>query len=193
MQSPIKRIRGIALALGLSTALLVGALPASAQSTVTQSVTAGSLSASLGNLGLTSVPYSLSDRASIGALDLAAEDLTGSSAGWNVTVLASNFVWTTVAGSTGGTDIPAVNFTLISAAVPVLVLGQAVGVAAATGPNPVFTSAVPLNTARKVIAATAAYGDGSYTQDLGVSLNVPGQSKLGLYTSTLTTTITTAP
>ncbi|MEA2642100.1 MAG: hypothetical protein QOF51_3494, partial [Chloroflexota bacterium] len=44
-----------------------------------------------------------------------------------------------------------------------------------------------------VIAATAAYGDGSYTQDLGVSLNVPGQSKLGLYTSTLTTTITTAP
>ncbi|MEA2639230.1 MAG: hypothetical protein QOF51_624, partial [Chloroflexota bacterium] len=149
MQSPTMRIRGIALA--LSAALLVGAIPASAAgSTVTQSVTAGSLSASLGTMDLTSVPYSLSDRASTGALALAAEDLTGSSAGWNVTVQASNFAWTTVAGSTGGTAIPAVNFTLTSAAIPVLVVGQAVGVAAATGPNPVFTSAVPLNTAVKV-------------------------------------------
>ena len=41
--------------------------------------------------------------------------------------------------------------------------------------------------------ATAAYGAGTYTQALGVTLTIPAMSRVGVYTGTLTTTITSAP
>jgi hypothetical protein len=49
------------------------------------------------------------------------------------------------------------------------------------------------NSARKTLSATAAYGAGTYTQDLGVTLTIPAQSRVGVYTGTITTTITSAP
>ncbi|CAN5461824.1 hypothetical protein BH20CHL6_BH20CHL6_15370 [soil metagenome] len=56
-------------------------------------------------------------------------------------------------------------------------------------PSPVGT----LDSARKVVQANAGYGEGTYTQDLGVSLLIPAQSRAGTYTGTLTTTISAAP
>jgi hypothetical protein len=40
---------------------------------------------------------------------------------------------------------------------------------------------------------TAAFGQGTYTQDLSVSLVVPASSKVGTYTGTLTTTASSTP
>ena len=75
-----------------------------------------------------------------------------------------------------------------------MVAGQAVSVAAATGPQVPPTSPLgTLDTARKTLSATAAYGAGTYTQDLGITLAIPAMSRVGVYTGTLTTTITSAP
>jgi hypothetical protein len=125
-------------------------------------------------------------------MTLTADDSTGSGAGWNVTIMASAFVW--VGTANGGIDIPAANFALTSAAAPTLIAGQVVSATAATGPQVPPTSPIgALNSPRKTLSATAAYGAGTYSQALGVTLTIPAQSRVGIYTGTLTTTITSAP
>jgi len=123
---------------------------------------------------------------------LTVDDSTDSSAGWNVTIQSSPFVW--VGTANGGIDIPATKFALTSAAAPTMIAGQVVDVALSTGPQVPPTSPYgTLDAARKVLVATAAYGAGTYSQSLGVTLTIPAQSRVGVYTSTLTTTITSAP
>lgn len=183
------------MVLGLSAgALLVAAVggPAFAADTVIQAITGGGLTASVANVTLASVVYQNAAHDVTGSMTLTADDKTESAAGWNVTIVSSAFVW--VGPVNGGIDIPASNLALTSAAVPVRVAGQAVGVAAATGPQvPPLAPTGTLDSARKTISATAAYGSGTYTQALGVTLTIPAMSHVGTYTATLTTTITSAP
>ena len=71
---------------------------------------------------------------------------------------------------------------------------QTVSVAASTGPQvPPASPLGTLDTARKTLVATAAYGSGTYSQLLSVTLTIPAMSRVGVYTGTLTTTITSAP
>jgi X-Pro dipeptidyl-peptidase len=183
------------LAVGLGAAiLLVGTLAGSAlaSDTVTEAITGSGLTASIADLSLTDVAYQNTSHNVTGTMVLTADDSTGSGAGWNVTVLASDFIW--VGTANGGTDIPANKFALTSASAPTKIVGQAVSVALSTGPQVPPTSPLgSLDTARKVLVATAAYGAGAYSQNLGVTLTIPGQSRVGTYTGTLTTTITSAP
>jgi hypothetical protein len=183
------------VAVGLGTAaLLVATLaaPALASDTVTQAITGSGLTASIADVTLPDVAYQNAPHAVTGAMALTVDDSTGSAAGWNVTVLASDFVW--VGTANGGQDIPAARFVLTSADAPTKVAGQAVSVALSTGPQVPPTSPLgTLDSARKVLVATAAYGSGTYQQNLGVTLTIPGQSRVGTYTGTLTTTITSAP
>jgi X-Pro dipeptidyl-peptidase len=183
------------LAVGLGAAvLLVGTLAGSAlaSDTVTQAITGSGLTASIADVGLSDVAYQNSAHNVTGSMVLTVDDSTGSGAGWNVTVLSSDFIW--VGTANGGQDIPAAKFALTSASVPTKIAGQAVSVALSTGPQVPPTSPLGnLDTARKVLVATAAYGSGAYSQDLGVTLTIPGQSRVGTYTGTLTTTITSAP
>jgi hypothetical protein len=182
---------GLSLA---SAALLLAAATGTtlAVDTVTQQITGSGLTASVADLTLASVPYQNAAHAVTGTMVLTAADDTGSGAGWNVTIQSSDFVWTSQMA--GGTDIPASAFALTSADAPVLVSGQAIGTAAATGPQVPATSPFgSLATPRKVLHATAAYGSGTYTQELGVTLTIPALSRAGTYTGTLTTTITSAP
>ena len=77
---------------------------------------------------------------------------------------------------------------------PTFIAGQAIGLALSTGPQVPPTSPFgSLATPRKTLVATAAYGAGTYTQALGVTLTIPAMSRVGTYTGTLTTTITSAP
>jgi hypothetical protein len=168
-----------------------------ADSSVTQSLSAGSLSASIVDLQLNGGANLISSNAiqtPTGVLKLTADDSRGgtSGAGWSVSTVTSDFVWTTGAGgATNGTNIPANNFVLTSAAAPAMTAGQALGVG---GPAAAInTTNVPLDEDRKVITAAATYGQGTYTQDLDVSLTVPASSKVGTYTGTLTTTISETP
>jgi hypothetical protein len=183
----------LALALGAGVLLLATAAgPAFAADTVTLAITGSGLTASVADLTLTSAPYQNAAHSVSGTMVLTADDSTGSGAGWNVTIISSAFVW--VGTANGGTNIPAANFALTSAAAPTMVAGQVVSVAASTGPQVPPTSPFgTLDTARKTLVATAAYGQGTYTQALGVTLTIPAMSRVGTYTGTLTTTITSAP
>ncbi|MEA2583271.1 MAG: WxL domain surface cell wall-binding [Thermomicrobiales bacterium] len=182
--------------IGAAALSLTMVAPALAVDTVSLAVTPGSRSASVADLTLTSVAYSHAVQAQTGSMTLTANDATGSGAGWNVTILSSAFAYT---GTNGGTAIPAVNFSLASAAAPAMTAGQAVDATgtdvAPTGPQLGALAGVSgtLETARKVLRAGAAYGQGTYTQGLNVSLSIPAQSRAGTYTGTLTTTIAAAP
>ena len=174
------------------TATMALALPVAAADSVTQAVTAGTRTASVADLTLASVAYSHSARTSTGSMTLTADDSTGSGAGWNVTVLSSAFAHS---GTDRTKDISAANFALTTAAAPVRTAGQAINVTAGNGPA-VPTTPSPIGTldsARKVVQAGVGYGQGTYTQALGVSLTIPAYSAAGTYTGTLTTSIIAAP
>jgi len=178
----------LAAAGGLSAVLgIVGASPAFAASSVSQTVTAGVLNASVADLVLGSVIYSNSAQTTAGSMTLSADDSTGAAAGWHVTLQTSAFAYS---GSYAGTAIPAAAFAITGVSAPLLVSGQAVNATAATGPEIPPTSPIgTLDSARSVISATAGYGTGSYTEAIAVALTLPAGSKIGTYTGTLTTTI----
>jgi hypothetical protein len=185
--------RRLALGLGVS-ALLVATIagPASAADSITQAITGSGLTATVADLTLASAAYQNAAHNVTGTMVLTADDSTGSGAGWNVTIESSAFMW--VGTANGGINIPASNFALTSAAAPAMIAGQAVSVALSTGPQVPPTSPLgTLDTPRKTLVATAAYGAGTYTQALGVTLTIPAMSRVGIYTGTLTTTITSAP
>ena len=184
---PIPRLAP-SLAAALVATILV-ALPVSAANQVTQAVTAGTRTASVANLTLASVAVAHSAQTSTGTMTLTVDDSTGSNLGWNVTIVSTAFVYT---GSNSGTDIPAADFSLTSAAAPVRTAGQAVD--ATGGPKvPVVSPLGTLDSARKTVQALVLFGNGTYTQSLGVSLTIPADSAAGTYTGTLTTTISAAP
>ena len=176
----------VAMTLAALTMATVVALPASAANTVTQTINAGTRTASVTDLALGTVNYSHSAQSSTGTMVLAVDDSSGTGAGWNVTVLSSEFVYS---GTNGGSAIPAANFSVTAAADATATAGQAVD--ETSGPNAGTTGS--LDTSRKVLSADANFGQGSYTQDLDVSLSIPGQSRVGTYTGTLTVTVSAAP
>jgi hypothetical protein len=168
---------------------LSSTVPAFAIDSVTQTLTAGSLSASVADATMTSSVVQHSAHTTAGTMILTVDDSTGSGDGWNVTISTSPFVYS---GTNGGTNIPAANFVLTSAATPVMTSGQ--GVDGTGGPKvPASSPLLDLGTARKVIQANVGFGQGTYTQSLGVSLLIPADSRAGAYTGTLTTTSASAP
>ena len=189
MDTTSKR-RPLALGFALTGVLAVTAVgPAFAADQVTQAVDPGTRTASIANLTLAAVNYSHSAQTQTGTMTLTADDSTGSGAGWNVTVQSSAFVYS---GANGGTNIPAANFALTSAAQPVMTAGQAVD--NSSGPKVPNSSPIgTLDSARKTVQAGAGYGQGTYTQALGVELTIPAQSRAGTYTGTLTVTISAGP
>ena len=165
------------------------AMPVAAANIITQVVAAGSRSASVANLTLGGMTTAHIDQTNTGTMVLSADDSTGSNLGWNVTILSSAFVYS---GANSGVDIPAADFSLTSAAAAVRTAGQAVN--GVGGPKvPVISPVGTLDSARKTLQALALFGNGTYTQDLGVSLLIPADSAAGTYTGTLTTTISAGP
>lgn len=182
--------RRTVLALGGSALMVLAATSSAlAVNTVTQVVNGGSRTASIADLTLTAKSYSHSNQSSTGTMVLTSDDSTGTGAGWNVTVQSSAFAYT---GANGGTAIPAANFSITTANAPTATAGQAVD--ATNGPKvPAAGATGALDVARKVIQANVGFGLGTYSQNLDVSLTIPGQSRAGTYTGTMTVTITAAP
>ena len=183
--------RQAVLAVGTASLLIAsfaGSAVASA-ATVTTDITGGTLTATIADATLPSSIFQNTEHLVTGDLALSAEDTTASGLGWNVTVLSSAFVYSGTAAGGVLNNIAADQFTLRTAALPVWVSGQ---VEVDTTAFPAAGRVVPvtLNTARMVVSATAAYGQGSYTQALGVDLLIPAMAPIGTYTATLTVTIT---
>jgi hypothetical protein len=175
--------RATLVALTVAASIAGTTTSALADNTVTQEVTAGTRSASIADVALDAVSYSHSDQLQSGTLVLSADDSTGSDAGWNVTVQTSAFT------RAGGGSVPAANFVLGTPATPSMTAGQAVD----GTDGPLAGVGGGLDSARKVVFANEGFGKGTYTQDLPVSLTVPGQSLAGTYSATLTVTISAGP
>lgn len=146
------------------------------------------LTASIADLDLPAVTSAHVAQTSTGTMTLTVTDSVPGD-GWNVTILASAFVYS---GSHGGTSIPAARFSITEARAPVLVSGQAIDPSG--GPKVPPSGAIgDLDAPRKTIQAEIGYGGGTYAQQLEVSLVVPADSRAGTYTSTLTVTGSAGP
>ena len=146
------------------------------------------LTASVADLNLAAVTSSHVAQTSPGTMTLTVTD-SAPGAGWNVTIRSSAFAY---AGAHGGTSIPAANLSITEARSPALVSGQAIDPSG--GPKvPLSGTTGTLDVARKTIQADVGYGGGTYTQDLGVSVVVPADSRAGTYTATLTVTASSGP
>ena len=177
---------GIGLAAALATALV---LPSVAQnSEVTQEITGGTggLTASIADATQPPVAYSNAAQQNPGLLTLSVSDSRGTSAGWNVTVLSSDFDYNGT--SPIGSDIPSENFEILTPGDPSVVAGQPVVAA-----GPLAGVGGTLDAARRVIFAGIGSGSGTYTQNLPVSLDIPALSQTGTYVATLTVAITSGP
>jgi hypothetical protein len=183
------RIRRLALS-------IIGSL---AVAVVAPGATLGALSASVANLALGQVTYSHAPQVQTGTLTLTATD-TGTGGlgitndGWNVTLLSSAFAYS---GPNSGTPIPAANLSITAARAPTVISGQAISPVGGPRTTNVTGS---LNVTRKTVQADAptpfppaTYGIGTYAQAIDISLLVPGQSRAGTYTATLTVTIAAGP
>jgi hypothetical protein len=145
--------------------------------------------ASVASLAFPVAAYSHGARLQTGVLVVTADDSAGFLDGWNVTLQASAFSY---AGVNHGADIPAANLALSSVSAPVMTAGQPID--GTNGPRVPTTSPVgTLDTARKLLQASPAYGQGIYLQNLGVSFTIPAMARAGVYTGVLTTTISSAP
>lgn len=149
---------------------------------------AGALTtASVADLSLPVSPYGHTSRASSGTLLLtvSSDDL----AGWNVSVGVSEFSYT---GEFAGAPIPASSLSITTANEPSFVTGQVIDQAG--GPRvPATGASGSLDVSRKVLQADASFGQGSYSQELQVSMTIPGRTKTGTYTGTLTVTTGSGP
>ena len=184
-----RSLRGVQAIQGTCAALVLAAVvavPVFAQTTATFTISDGSRTANLSPLVLDATSYSNEDQLTAGQMTLTAEDSSGTGAGWNVTVQASDF---TYQGQYDGESIPATNLSIDSLGTPSVIAGESIS--ADTGP---FAGAGgSLDVARRVLFAGAGGGKGSYTQELPVSLTIPGGSVAGSYTSDLTVTISAGP
>lgn len=160
----------------------------------------GALSASVADATFGPIAYSHAPQVQTGTLTLTATDTgTGglglTNAGWNVTLLSSAFSYS---GPNAGTPIPAANLSITTAQPPTQISGQAISPVG--GPRTTNVTGA-LNVARKTLQADGPtgfiiltyYGIGTYSQVIDVSLLVPGQSRAGTYTATLTVTMSAGP
>lgn len=181
--------RSLAIVCGIATAIAGGPLAALA-----------ALSASTADLTFGQLAYSPAEQVNSGTVTLTATD-TGTAglgltnAGWNVTLLSSDFSYS---GPHNGAPIPASNLGILTARPPVRISGQAVSPVG----GPRTTNVIgTLNVARKTLQADGPtgvilltyYGIGTYRQAIDLSLTVPGQAAAGTYTATLTVTMSAGP
>ncbi len=194
------------LAVGIGSGALLVAMVAgpalAAEGVMSQGVEPGVFTTSIAVVNaLAPVGYDHNEQMiNAGSMRLTADDSTGLNLGWNVTIMSTDFAWTeNGTGAVYGTTIDAVNFSLTSAAAPEYVVGEAIdldtdagGPDIANGPK-VVTSTGTLEAPIKILAANETFGNGNYTQLLGLNLSTPAYSTAGTYTATITVTISAGP
>jgi hypothetical protein len=181
--------------LGVVTLSLGFIAPASASNTVTQVIdSGGGLSASIAAASMQSITYSNNAQSTNGTLTLSVSDPRGTSQGWTVTVQSTDFEFQG-SGNANARSIPATGFVLATADAPTNVSGQPVDPASSHGPlvPAGALSQGALSSARTPVTAYPGFGSGDYSQDLHVTLAIPGQTQAGIYQAVLTVAITSGP
>jgi putative surface cell wall-binding protein len=165
--------------------VLVGALAAPAfadnngsQATANAAVTAGDRAATLaGSVTFPAVPASHSNQAATAQnTSVEVNDLSGTDAGWNVSIVAS-----ALALNGGSATIPAGDVSLAGFGALASISG------ATTGITP--GSVASIGSAVALLSAPAGDGVGDYTQAFSLGLTVPADTPAGAYSGTLTVTV----
>ncbi len=135
----------------------------------------------VGALPVLGVEASFSDQMAEGALTYRV--VAAGCGGWSVTVAAGPFSYEGPAPAVAQEALP---LTLVTAGEPTVVEGERGGVAAVAETG-------DLGTARTVLTAAQGSGAGTYEQEIGVSVSVPGSAPVGTYRTTITITASSAP
>lgn len=169
--------------------LLLGVTLTAYAETGSVAILAGTLSETIANVTLSSVTLDGTDQTATsasGSNSWAAEDATGTGAGWNLTIEAVDFV-----DGTKTIDIDAAD-----QAFQIQLLDTNIGVVAGnTKPVSSVTSLTSIltGTPLKFVSAATDTGMGSYTLAPNFSLLIPAETYVGTYTSTITVTIVSGP
>jgi hypothetical protein len=192
LEQQVKGRAALAVLLAAGLTVLTGAAPASAalQATLTVAPQAFSAVSSHDVQTLTAdAVLTVTDDTPYMPL-LAVVPGLGSGDGWHVTEVASPLAYS---GPNGGTAIPAGSLAVISAGPPAAA-GDSQPVDPGSGPLvPDLTTSASLDVPRMVLHADSGYGAGTYTQDIVLALTLPADTRAGMYTSTITTTIDSGP
>lgn len=169
--------------------------PSSAPVSVDQSfadvyVVAGTRSAMLDEftfqgLGQGAEEYSHLDQVFSGVSTLTIDDSSGTGLGWAVTEQVSDVTWVSNGGAVAGVTVAAADYSVSSVDAVSTIAGQAwSGSTAVAG---------ALDSPVTVLAANVGAGSGRYTVPVNFTLRLPGTSRIGSYTATLTTTMSVSP
>jgi hypothetical protein len=129
-------------------------------------------------------PYSFENQTTTGSVTLAVTDTRGTAPGWGVNVAGSNF--------TSGTESFEIGNLALAPQAPIAVTG-ACGVVTSAGNQTVVPLGIVTSTAQRIWSADAASGAGCFQLPVAATLNIPGGTLVGTYTSTVTVSITAAP
>jgi YVTN family beta-propeller protein len=164
-----------------------GPKEAISSSAVSASVIPGSLDAWLGNVAFDQTGFRHDGQMVRADVELSADDQTGLMFGWNVTLQASDLVWTSPSSVTDpARNIPGANLSVALAGEVTTTTGEAFTGATLEG-------RAALGSPASVFSTTAGHGSGAYTVPLTMYLTIPANAATGNYVGTLTTTISAAP
>jgi hypothetical protein len=157
---------------------------------ISATVNAGLRSASLAEVSFAAATVSHNDQDVVTESALSVNDLSGTAAGWQVTLEASDLVFT--AGPDSHIENDAID------ASNVFVKGKDFAGAtdttsSVTGVTLASSTLTALGSPYVVLSALDAQGEGAYVANLTFSLNIPANSRNGGYSGTITTTMSVAP
>jgi hypothetical protein len=170
-------------------ALLAGAASVFAED-ATVTVSGGSLSVTAAAVALSGITLDGSDQtatSAFGSNSWTAEDATGSGSGWNVTIIADDF-------SDGGTE----TIDISQADQEFKIQVEDANITVISGNTKPTTSVASLTaidnaTPLKIVSAAADEGMGEYNIPPAFELEVPSETAVGSYTSTMTIAVNSGP
>jgi hypothetical protein len=168
-------------------ALAVFASPASAAtSTVTGTITAGTLSLATSATPSFGVTLDGTDKTATYSVPTTVTDATGSDSGWNLTITSTQFTTGSQTLSTSASTVTGVTNTCVGGSTCTAAtnaIGYPVTIPAAATPP----------AAVKFFNAGAGTGAGKFTNTPAISVAVPANTHAGVYTSTLTLAAVSGP
>jgi hypothetical protein len=186
------KIRQRLLIFALAGSMAVNCLPwvpALADNTVTLTIVGeNTVQAYVVDGTLLPIDYANEFQQDTGELRLVTSDLRGTSQGWSVNIVSSDFVYH--GESSSGDDIPNSGFRILVVTAPMVIAGQP---RVEGGPNFDPLVGASLDIPRTVIWAAPGSGSGEYEQAIEVVLDIPLGSQAGTYIATLTVAFTSAP
>jgi hypothetical protein len=171
---------------GIAAAAVLAAPASAATSTVTGTITAGTLSLAPSATASFGVTLNGLDQTATYTVPTTVTDATGSDAGWNLTITSTQFTTGSQTLATSASTVTGVTNTCVGGSTCTAasnVIGYPVTVPAAATPP----------TAVKFFNADAGTGAGKFTNTPTISVAVPANTHAGVYTSTLTLAAVSGP